>query len=261
MMGRTVGAAFFIPAAFFAYKGWFAQTMKKRVLAFGSLLMFQGFLGWYMVKSGLDEKTAERYNEPRVSHYRLAAHLGTAFVFYSLLFWSGLNHLVPPLNVQISRQSVLFRKLVLSTKGMVFLTAMSGAFVAGIDAGLIYNTYPLMGNRFIPSDILALSPALRNVTENPSMTQFNHRLFGETTFCAVLGCWLYSRRIPLPPRVRLAMNCMMLAGIGQVTLGISTLLFHVPTPLAAGHQAGALTLLSTALWLAHELKFVKYIPK
>lgn len=96
MLGRTIGAAFFLPATYFWYKKWFAKPMKIRTILLGSLLLGQGLLGWYMVKSGLDEKITDNYAEPQVSHYRLAAHLGTAFVFYSLLLWNGLAHLYPP---------------------------------------------------------------------------------------------------------------------------------------------------------------------
>lgn len=98
-LGRTIGLVFLIPATVFWYKNWFTRGMKIRVPIFGALLLTQGLLGWYMVKSGLDEKTAEKYSDPRVSHYRLAAHLGTAFVFYSLLLWTGLSHVLPPKTV------------------------------------------------------------------------------------------------------------------------------------------------------------------
>ena len=96
MLGRTIGAVFFVPAAFFWYKNWFAKSMKIRTVLLGALLIGQGLMGWYMVKSGLDEKITDNYAEPRVSHYRLASHLGLAFVFYSLLLWNGLAHLYPP---------------------------------------------------------------------------------------------------------------------------------------------------------------------
>lgn len=96
MLGRTIGAAFLLPATFFWYKGWFSKSMKIRVVLMSALLFGQGLMGWYMVKSGLDEKITDRYAEPRVSHYRLAAHLVMAFVFYGLLLGNGLAHLYPP---------------------------------------------------------------------------------------------------------------------------------------------------------------------
>ncbi|GFT14201.1 cytochrome c oxidase assembly protein COX15 homolog [Nephila pilipes] len=90
-----------------------------------------------------------------------------------------------------------------------------GAFVAGIEAGLVYNTWPKMADRWIPSDIAAFSPKWRNITENPTTTQFNHRILGETVFCAVSGLWLYSRKLHLPPRAKMAVNCMFAMGIMQ----------------------------------------------
>ena len=96
MLGRTIGAVFLLPAAFFWYKKWFAKSMKIRTVLMGALLLGQGLMGWYMVKSGLDEKITDNYAEPRVSHYRLASHLIMAFVLYSLLLQNGLAHLYPP---------------------------------------------------------------------------------------------------------------------------------------------------------------------
>lgn len=260
MWGRAVGAVFLLPAVFFWRKKWFTSPMKKRVVAFGTLILFQGLLGWYMVKSGLEEKTGPD-GVARVSQYRLAAHLGTAFILYSLFLWSGLNHLFIPQQVPVTKQLRRLRKFAHGAKTVIFLAAFSGAFVAGIEAGLVYNSFPKMADRWIPSDILAYSPLWRNITENPTTVQFNHRLMGETVFCIVTGLWLYSRKIHLPPRARLAVNCMFAVGLTQVSLGILTLLLQVPKPLAASHQTGALALLSTAIWLTHELKFLRRIPK
>lgn len=154
-----------------------------------------------------------------------------------------------------------FRRFAHGTKGLIFLTAMSGALVAGLDAGLVYNSFPKMADRWIPSDIIAMSPIWKNFTENTTTVQFDHRLLGELVFCAVTGCWLYSQKLPLNRRMRLAVNCLMVVALVQVGMGVATLLLYVPKPLAASHQAGALTLLSTAVWLTHELKLVKKIVK
>ncbi|KAI1278003.1 Cytochrome c oxidase assembly protein COX15 -like protein [Halotydeus destructor] len=260
--GRFTGIVFTVPAVVFWARNYFVQSMKKRVLAFGSLILCQGLLGWYMVKSGLEEETAKRYgNDPKVSHYRLAAHLGTAFVLYSLLLWSAFSHLLPPTKVAVTPQMVTFRRLAHGSKALLFFTALSGAFVAGLDAGLIYNTFPKMGNSYVPSEIFDLSPAWKNFAENPTMTQFQHRTLGISTFTLSTITWLYSRKLPLTPRMRLAANVFYAAIMFQVALGISTLLSGVNKPLASTHQAGALTALSTAIWLTHELKLVKYIPK
>jgi len=252
--GRFIGVAFYVPAAYFWSFGYFNKVMKRRTVVMGGLLAFQGLLGWYMVKSGLEDRFHKQSDVPRVSQYRLAAHLGSAFVLYSFMFWSTLDLLMPPQAIQRTKQLVRFRKMALSCKGLIFLTAISGAFVAGLDAGLVYNSFPKMADKWIPDDILAYSPALVNVTENPTTVQFDHRILGITTFSATMALWLMSRRTKLPPRAHLASNVLALAVIAQVTLGITTLLLHVPTELAAAHQSNSLLLLSTALWLCHELK-------
>jgi len=118
-----------------------------------------------------------------------------------------------------------------------------------------------MGNRWIPDDLLAFTPTLRNFTENPTTVQFDHRTLAHFTVLLVSSVWLMSRRMVLPRRAHLAANCLAAMAFVQASLGISTLLFYVPTPLASSHQAGSLVLLSTALWLSHELKNIKYLPK
>nr|SVE75074.1 EOG090X04TT [Daphnia dolichocephala] len=261
MWGRLIGAMFVIPAAIFWKKGYFNSALKKRVLIYGTLIGCQGLLGWYMVKSGLEDRFHGEADVPRVSQYRLASHLGSAFVLYSLFLWSSLHHLVPAKVVEVSKAAIKFKRLVHFSKGIVFLTAISGAFVAGLDAGLVYNSYPLMAGRLLPEDLLALSPAIRNFTENPSTVQFDHRTLGHFTVLLLSTVWLLSRRVVLPARARYAANAVAAMAWVQASLGVATLLFYVPTPLASSHQAGSLVLLSAALWLSHELKNMKYIPK
>lgn len=260
MMGRTVGAAFLIPAAFFWYKGWFVRGMRVRVPLMGGLILTQGLIGWWMVKSGLKAETAEKYSEPQVSHYRLATHLTTAFALYSVLVWSALSHLLPPQPLPATAPLLRLKKLAHASKGLIFLTAVSGAFVAGLDAGLIYNSYPLMGRSLIPSDLLAEKPVWKNFVENPTTTQFDHRLLGHVAAGTVLVSWLCSRKVS-SPRIRLATSVLLLAVMGQVGLGITTLLSSVPKTLASAHQASALALLTSAIVLTHELKLVKRLPK
>ena len=260
MWGRAIGAFYSIPALYFWTKGYFNKAMKIRVLAFGALIGAQGLMGWYMVKSGLEDRFHEESDVPRVSQYRLASHLGFAFVLYSLFLWSALDKLLPAQKLvgQIPAATFRFKGLAHATKAAVFLTALSGAFVAGLDAGLIYNSFPKMADRWIPSDILALSPALRNFTENPTTVQFDHRVLGTATLTLITGMFLLSRRRLLPPRAYKAATAVAAMGWMQVALGITTLLTYVPVPLAASHQSGSLVLLSLAIWLTHELKLVKH---
>lgn len=262
MWGRTIGAFFALPAAYFWYKGYFQKGMKMRVGIFGALIGMQGLMGWYMVKSGLEDRFNGENDVPRVSQYRLAAHLSMAFILYTLFLWSALDHLLPAQKLeQITSLALRFKKLAHVSKGMVFLTALSGAFVAGLDAGLVYNSFPKMADRWIPSDILALSPTLRNFTENPTTVQFDHRILGTATLTLISGVWLLSRRCKLPPRAYKAATAFAIMGWMQVVLGISTLLTYVPVPLAASHQSGSLVLLSIGVWLTHELKLLKRLPK
>ncbi|KAM4033373.1 heme A synthase COX15 [Anomaloglossus baeobatrachus] len=255
MWGRAVGLAYILPTVYFWRKGWFTRGMKGNVLFLCGFVCFQGLLGWYMVKSGLEEKP-DSYDVPRVSQYRLAAHLGSALVLYCASLWTGLSLLLPRHKFIETSQLLKLRKLTHWTAGLVFLTALSGAFVAGLDAGLVYNSFPKMGERWIPDDLLAFSPTLRNVFENPTTVQFDHRILGISSVAAITGLYYYSRKIPLPRRARLAVNSLIAVAYLQVTLGISTLLLYVPTPLAATHQSGSLALLSMAIWLMNELRRV-----
>nr|CAG4643155.1 EOG090X04TT [Ilyocryptus agilis] len=262
MWGRLIGAAFVIPAAIFWKKGYFNSAMKKRVVIFGSLLGFQGLLGWYMVKSGLEDRFHGESDVPRVSQYRLASHLGSALVLYSLFIWNSLHHLLPAQSMPATAAALRFKKFIHLSKATVFITALSGAFVAGLDAGLVYNSYPLMAGRVIPEDWMALKPAMKNLTENPSTVQFEHRTLGHFTVLLLSSVWFMSRSVALPPRARYAVNTLAALAWIQASLGIATLLCYVPTPLASSHQAGSLALLAAALWLSHEMKNVKKcIPK
>ncbi|XP_037799559.1 LOW QUALITY PROTEIN: cytochrome c oxidase assembly protein COX15 homolog [Penaeus monodon] len=260
--GRTIGTFFLLPAAYFWHKGWFTRLMKKRVLVCGALIGCQGLLGWYMVKSGLEDRFKDPSDVPRVSQYRLMSHLGMAFVLYSIFLWNALDVTYPAQKLkQVTAQAMKFRKFAHITKGWVFLTALSGALVAGLDAGLVYNSFPKFADRWIPSDILAFSPALRNFTENPTTVQFDHRILGTVALGLATTAMIWSRRVMLPPRAYTAAAALGGMAWMQVGLGISTLLLYVPTSLAAMHQSGSLLTLSFAIWLTHELKHLKKLPK
>merc|ERR1711994_191879 len=257
MWGRTIGLFYYIPAGIMWAKGMFSPAIKKRVVIGGGLLLFQGLLGWYMVKSGLDPKNFEGPNDaPRVSQYRLAAHLSSAMILYSFLLWNSCSILLPPAqNAKTVAAKALpllanFRKLAMTAKGLVFITAVSGAFVAGLDAGLTYNSFPLMAGRVIPSDLFAYAPWISNFTENPTTVQFDHRILGTTTLGFISWMFYKSRQVPLPAPARKAALAVMCMGWMQVGLGITTLLLYVPVPVAAMHQSGALVTLSNASWLS-----------
>uniref|UniRef100_UPI00398F4C6B heme A synthase COX15 n=1 Tax=Pristiophorus japonicus TaxID=55135 RepID=UPI00398F4C6B len=253
MWGRAVGLAYILPAVYFWRKGWFSRSLKLRVTGLCGFVCFQGLLGWYMVKSGLEERK-DSHDIPRVSQYRLAAHLGSALLLYCASLWTGLSLLLPTNKMPNSHQMVLLRRFARGTGVLVFVTALSGAFVAGLDAGLVYNSFPKMGERWVPDDLLAFSPVLQNFFENPTTVQFDHRVLGVASVTAVTILYALSRRMPMPRRTKVAISALLAMVYVQAGLGISTLLLYVPTPLAATHQSGSLVLLSLALWLIHELR-------
>jgi len=250
--GRCIGAVFFIPMAGFWLTGKFSRTTKIHSMICSVLLAGQGLMGWYMVKSGLEDRFDKPTDVPRVSQYRLASHLGLAFVLYSFLLTNSLRILLPVKVIGVVTKK--FVGLAMAAKGLVFLTAMSGAFVAGLDAGLVYNSFPKMGDKWIPDDILQMEPVLSNITENPTTVQFDHRILGISTVSILSALYIMSRKSKLPPRAKAAATALAVFSWCQMGLGISTLLTYVPVSLAAAHQSGSLTLLSLVLWLVHELK-------
>jgi cytochrome c oxidase assembly protein subunit 15 len=179
-------------------------------------------------------------------------------LLYSGFLWTSLTHLLPDQTNQLVKMDP---KLVRSMNmrahglmGLIFTTALAGAFVAGLDAGLVYNSFPKMAGQWIPEDLFTIDPAWKNFFENPTMVQFQHRVLGISTITAVCLYALTMRRMPIPSRARLALNTLVGMSFLQVGLGISTLLLYVPVSLAAVHQSGSLALLSFAIWLATELK-------
>lgn len=210
MWGRCIGAVFAIPAVYFWSRGYLSKQLKPRILIYGTLIGLQGLMGWYMVKSGLENRFHEPNDVPRVSQYRLATHLSLAFILYVSMFWAALDNILPAQRlVTIPTKGALrFRQLAMVAKTLIFFTAVSGAFVAGLDAGLIYNSFPKMADKWIPSDIMALSPIPRNFTENPTTVQFDHRILGITTLSVVTAVWFMSRKHKLPPRAYYAATAL-----------------------------------------------------
>lgn len=249
LLGRTIGLVFALPFVFFFVKGYIAKREWPRYLAMFILGGLQGVLGWYMVKSGL-------IDNPHVSQYRLTAHLVAAFLIYAYMFWVALSLLYPQMN---GDRHSWFNKTALLTC-LISLTIVSGGFVAGLKAGGIYNTFPMMGTHWIPPGLTALEPLWRNVTENITTVQFDHRVLAILTFALITAYWLRARRAGLPRRSRKAAVGMMSIAVIQVSLGIATLVLSVPTLLAASHQAVAMLLFSIALYLMHSLRSIAIQP-
>ncbi|KAL2630335.1 hypothetical protein R1flu_015021 [Riccia fluitans] len=257
MWGRGLGLVFAGPFAYYIAKGYITRPLGLRLSVLMAMGAGQGFVGWWMVKSGLEEPETE-YAQPRVSPYRLAAHLTSAFVIYSGLFWTALSVAMPEppsaANQLMLDASRRIRKLALPVAGLVGLTAISGAFVAGNDAGHAYNTFPKMGDTWVPDGLLEMKPFIRNFFENTATVQMDHRILALTTLSSIGLLWLAARRLPLNPAVKTLLDATLGMAALQVTLGISTLLMYVPVSLGSAHQAGALTLFTVVLALLHTLR-------
>ena len=275
--GRFVGISFVIPAIYLIARRRVSKPMAMKIVGIGGLIGFQGFLGWWMVKSGLKDDLFAPGSHPRVSQYRLVAHLGTAFLAYSAMLWNGLLILrthkllgnlqaAEVLLVRLKSPKLrLFRNLIGALAVLVFVTAMSGGLVAGLDAGLIYNEFPWMGLGLTPPKSELFSDFYshtndgsdvwwRNILENPSLVQLDHRILATSTFTAIVAVFAYSRFAPnvkmlLPAASRKGMHGVLGFACLQVALGISTLIYLVPLPLASAHQAGSLALLSYVILL------------
>lgn len=233
LWGRMIGAVFLLPLVVFAWKGRVDRPLVRRLAGLFLLGGAQGALGWFMVASGLVDR-------PEVSHYRLAAHLVLALVILAALLWTALDRVEPP----AARPAPRLRMAQAGLLALAFLTLTWGAFVAGMDAGLVYNSFPLMNGQLLPSD--GLDPFRTH-----GGVQFAHRLLAVSTVLAVTGVWLWSRRLDLAPRTRQALGLAALWVWGQAGLGVATLLLMVPVPLASAHQMGAVLLVSLLTWALH----------
>ena len=240
VLGRLIGVLFFVPMVFFAMKGRVRAGVMPKLWILFIMGGLQGLLGWYMVKSGL-------VDNPRVSQYRLTAHLGLAVIIYAYMLWVAFDLLFKAGGRH--QRAGFSRALVV----LIYLMILSGGLVAGTRAGYAYSTWPLMGTSFIPSGLYAMEPAWLAMFEDITTIQFNHRMFAYLLFGLIhLFAWL-SWRDGLSGRGKLAMGLLLAALWLQVIMGISTLLLHVPVWLAAAHQGGAVALLSATLFASHVL--------
>jgi cytochrome c oxidase assembly protein subunit 15 len=291
LWGRVIGITFVVPAIYFITRRKASKPMMARIAGIAGLIGFQGFLGWWMVKSGLKDDLFAPGSHPRVSQYRLTAHLGAAFLCYSAMLWNGLSILrtnkllsMPPNIAQNTIAALqnpslrLFKRSTALLTLLVFTTALSGGLVAGLDAGLIYNEFPYMGLGFAPPKKELFDPfyskepaphndlVWRNMTSNPSLVQLDHRILATTTFLAVQALFAYARFAPamkahLPKAAMKGVHGVMGLAWLQITLGISTLIYMVPLPLASAHQAGALALLSYSLVLLNRIRVPRRVAQ
>ena len=286
MLGRTVGLAFAAPWAYFAMRGRIPAGYHGRMVTLFAMGGTQGLVGWWMVKSGLGDDRRDDRHEIRVSPYRLAAHLGMAVATYGTLVYTGLGILSVPHDaaggaaaatsassklqqlVQSLPSSAMAhaRKLrvgAVGVTGLTFATILSGAFVAGNDAGNAYNTFPKMNDQWIPREDMVdptLEPRWRNMFETTATVQWNHRVLGTSTAVSALtlaglGLAHPAARSAVTPQARRGLQVLGGVAVGQMSLGVVTLLNYVPLGLAAAHQLGSLAVLTSGVYVAHSLRY------
>jgi len=239
VLGRLIGVIFTVPFLFFLFtkriKAGLTPKLVLMLLGGG----FQGLLGWYMVKSGLVDK-------PDVSQYRLTAHLGAAVLIYSFILWTAFG-----LVSTKTKQPIALGRFAYTLSGLIFLMILSGGLVAGTKAGFAYPTWPLMGDSFIPAGLYSLAPAWLSAFEDITTIQFNHRIFAYVIVALVLTFAAKTLKADIQGPARTGVFLLIGLLLLQVTLGISTLIFYVPVPVAAAHQVGAVALLSASLFVSH----------
>ncbi len=234
LLGRLVGLVFLAGFVILLVRRRLPRRLIPSLVALFVLGGLQGALGWYMVASGLVDR-------PSVSHYRLAAHLSLALILYAWIVWL------------LARQGAAERPvaaggglLPLAVYGSIALTVLFGAFVAGLDAGRIYNSFPLMGGALVPADYLRPGGGLGETVANPVAVQFNHRLLAVLTVLLAAALWRRAQRRGTAQE-RLCAAWLLAAIVLQAGLGIATLLLFAPVWLAALHQAGALAVVTAAV--------------
>lgn len=248
LWGRLIGVAFAVPFLWFLWTRRLSWALAPKLAVLLVLGALQGALGWYMVESGLADRI-------EVSEYRLVAHLAAAVALYLAILWVALDLWsprtlpAPRVGARGGPAPASFRRALTALLALALVTLAAGGFVAGLRAGYVYNTFPLMNGALVPPDYASVSPWYLNPFESLAAAQFDHRVLAELTWLSAIGVWLWSLGLDLPRDIRAAVHALAAVGTLQVVLGIATLLLVVPIPLAVAHQAGAL-LLATAIMAA-----------
>ena len=243
LWGRLIGLVFLLPYIYFLLRRMIPRTLIWRLGILFLLGGMQGLVGWYMVRSGL-------VGEPSVSQYRLAAHLGLAFIIFGLLFWYSVSCLTARPKESGSGWVQAGSVTILCCIGV---TIVWSAFVAGLDAGYAYNTFPLMDGQLVPKDLLLSSPWWINFFENTATVQFTHRVLAIGTVTLIFLFWLLTGLATLTKAARRAIDILALLALCQLALGIATLLSGVGLLLGMLHQLGALAVITAAIWVRYQL--------
>jgi cytochrome c oxidase assembly protein subunit 15 len=239
-LGRLLGVLFVVPFLWFAWKGAIKKSDWPRFVVLGSLGLLQGFIGWWMVESGLETRVS-------VSQYRLAIHLGAAILLLGATLWIALEYLRGFENPKpVPRRA-------LGMIAAIYVQMLLGALVAGLHAGLLYNTWPDMNGRVFPEGAFSFRPWWLNPFENPGLAQFDHRI--GAYIVAGIAAYIYARGIKLSGTAKRSAKMVATLTAIQVGLGIATLLLQAPEGMAAFHQVVAATLFCAAVWHAYELRY------
>lgn len=250
MLGRWTGMLYVVPLLYFMWKGAIAWRKSSFYLIIGLGFAFQGFLGWYMVSSGLVDR-------PSVSHYRLTAHLVTALGLLGLCWWAVLCNIYGSDEIPADRPARKSAQWVAASMVVVLMFQISyGGLVAGLKAGHASNTWPLMFGKLIPAGLLSfVEPWWRNLVEVPTTVHYIHRWFAFAVLLMALILYYLARHKVYYPAIRIGILTMVWLVSIQIALGVAVIWFHVPTWLALVHQGVAVALLLTSLFINHRIRF------
>lgn len=244
LIGRVIGVVFLLPFIYFLSKKMLPKKLFIQCLVLFGMGGLQGFIGWWMVKSGL-------VKDPDVSHFRLAIHLITAFLTFAYTFWVALGLMYQ----DIENKYVVNLKTIISIIfGVTVLQIIYGAFVAGLNAGFVMNTFPKMGDQWISDSVTALSPTWLNFVEGLGGVQFIHRYLAYLVVGLIVYFVVKSRKYELSVRQKNSTNILLYAVLFQFLLGVFTLILSVPVWLGVLHQLGAFLLLTAIVYSSHAFK-------
>ncbi|MEM6407549.1 MAG: heme A synthase [Pseudomonadota bacterium] len=241
-LGRVIGLVWALGFAYFAIRRQIPTGWTPRLLMLGALGGLQGIIGWWMVSSGLEEGMLD------VAPYRLATHLGLAFIILGLICWYVLRLGRSEADLMQARRNAepKLKRMVSGLLHASYLQVLVGALVAGNDAGRTYTDWPLMGGQFFPANALDLEPLWRNFFEGAGLVQFGHRMLGYLVFVFALVVWRASRRSG-NLATKQAFDWVAVMVFGQMVLGVGTVLYAAPWHLAIVHQLGAVALICLIL--------------
>ena len=237
LLGRLIGLVFIIPFLYFLIKKRLSKKLTLQCIVLLFMGASQGAIGWWMVKSGL-------VNNPDVSHFRLATHLITAFLTFSYTFWVALSLIYQ----NKSHQNKTLYKLSFLLMIVVIIQIIYGAFVAGLDAGKVYNSWPKMNNDWIAESVYSMTPLWSNFVNGIAGVQFIHRTFAFVVLFLIVYIFYRSRKIQLIQIEKNAINLLLITVFFQMVLGIITLVLGVPIWLGVIHQLGAFILLASTVF-------------